>query len=600
MNNSSSWKHGMKHQRGVTTLVVVLSLLVIITLLVLASSNIALFEQKTATNENRQKLADQAAEYAVNMSGEFLKTNVSALASKVGNGWLVDAGITKRWIKCSDALPFASTAHPCFGERDNGVNATTSLTLIGGRRAQLYFYRFDGSTALPYASLGGTAPLTAIGGAGGTTFPLTTTVNALLCRLDTTLTKDVSGSAKPAPDCRLDPCIKGINTCLDTSLNRVAVVLTATSGLIANDGTSNENATAVVKETWASYSGAAGAAAVPLIAAGSIEGLGNAEIVAAANGAGIGLPVSMWSACPVDIEKPLGQVYPANCTAPSGSGVGSVSTCQLGEFLKSTLEADLKSTCATSSAACGCPSFNASNSDFLSGHSNTQKRENVDILDKDGYDPAAPVGALPDITFFPDRGMDNPAEPLDDNLFEWIFGQEVVAEGATVVTGCGGTLSLAHTNTCADVVALKDTLSATVVATCAALGPASSGIYYVTGECDLPPQIGTPTESVIVVVDGDAQDPSKGVAVGGNSIFYGMLFIRSRYTMENALNNVHIKGSGGVQFYGSVVVEGAVDITGSIRIVYENASTDAPGKPLPSSTKFSRVPGSWLDSQSTF
>lgn len=599
MNTIRSWQSTGKRQRGVTTLVVVLSLLVIITLLVLASSNIALFEQKTATNENRQKLADQAAEYAINMTGEYLKSNVTLIASKFGSGWLA-TGVSKHWIKCADALPFASTAHPCFAERDNGANATTSLTAIGGRRAQMYFYSFGGSTALPYTSLGGIAPLTTTGGAGGTTFPVTTTVTALLCRIDTTLTKDVSGVAKTAPDCRAEPCIQGISGCADTSLNRVAVVLTATSGLVASDGTSDENATAVVKETWASYGSAAGSAAVPLIAAGSIEGLGNAEIVAAANGAGIGLPVSVWSACPVDFEKPLGQVYPANCVAPSGSGIGSVSTCQLGEFLKDTPSADLKSTCATSTSACGCPAFNATNSDFLSGHSNTEKRENVDILDKDGYDPANPVGALPDITFFPDRGMDNPADALDDNLFEWIFGQEVVAEGATVVTGCGGTLSLADTATCADVAVLKDTLAATVIPNCDSLGTTSSGLYYVTGQCELPTQVGTPTESVIVVVDGDVQDSTKGVHIGGNSIFYGMFFVRSRYTMENPSNVVKITGNGGAQFYGALVVEGSVDLSGKLRIVYENATTDAPGKPLPASTRFARVPGSWLDSSSSF
>jgi hypothetical protein len=79
-----------------------------------------------------------------------------------------------------------------------------------------------------------------------------------------------------------------------------------------------------------------------------------------------------------------------------------------------------------------------------------------------------------------------------------------------------------------------------------------------------------------------------------------MLFIRSRYTMENASNNVVLKGNGNVQFYGSVVVEGRVNITGGIRIVYENANIDVPGKRLPASTRFARVPGSWLDAASTF
>jgi hypothetical protein len=575
-----------RQQKGVATLVVVLSLLFILTLIVLGSSNIALFEQKTAANESRQKLVDQSAEYALNMSGEYLKSYLSLIATSSGSGWLVTSGASKRWFTCASAVPFTDTTHPCFAERDNGGNSTTSLTLIGGRRAQMYYYAASagGSVNLPYS---GNGALTTIGGASGTTFPVTTTVNALLCRIDTTLTTVVSGVAKSSPDCRVTPSA--------TSLNRIAIGLVATSSLANSAGTIDENSRAVVKETWASYSGGFGTSAVPLVASGSVEGLGNAEIVASANGAGVGLPVSIWSSCPVDIEVSAGQVYPTNCVPPPGSGVGSVSTCNLGEFLKNTPEAELKTTCATSNPACGCPSFNTANSDFLSGHSNSNTRENVDILDIDNN-----AGFLPDITFFPDRGMDDPTDPLDDNLFEWIFGQEAVAEGATVVTGCGPSLTnVTDTKLCADVDTLINTMGATVIPTCASLSSASSGLYYVTGDCSLPAQVGTATESVIVVVDGDNQS-NQGVRVSGNSLFYGMLFIRSRYTMDNPSNAVILTGNGNVQFYGSVVVEGSVKITGGIRIVYENANIDVPGKPLPTSTRFARVPGSWLDAASTF
>jgi Tfp pilus assembly protein PilX len=561
-----------RKQRGVTTLVVVLSLLVIITLVVLASSTVAVFEQRSAANENRQKLVDQASEYALNMSGEYMKSFLPVIATNTGTGWLVSAGASKRWWPCPAYN--ASTPHPCDAERD-----TT-------RRGNMYFWAASsgGSTAVPYS---GTGALTAIGGDSGSVFPVTTTVNALLCRIDTSLTTVVAGLPKPSPDCRLDPST--------TSQNRISVTLVATSGLTNSAGTIDESSRSVIKETWASISGGVGVSAVPLVASGSIEGLGNAEIVASANGAGIGLPVSIWSACPVDIEKSAGQVYPGNCVSPPGSGVGSVSTCHLGEFLKNTPEADLKTTCATSNPACGCPSFNTANNDFLSGHSNSNQRENVDILDVD-----ANAGLLPDITFFPDRGLDDPADSLDDNLFEWVFGTEAVAEGATVVTGCGASLTnIVDTKQCYDVKALIDDMGASVIDTCASLNSASSGLYYVTGDCDLPSQVGSSTSSVVVVVDGDNQGGAS-VRVSGNSTFFGMLFIRSRYTMENNLNNVKLVGNGNVQFYGSVVVEGNVKITGGIRIVYENTSLDTPGKPLPNSTKFARVPGSWLDAARTF
>lgn len=570
MNRSPAPQMPSRLQRGVTTLVVVLSLLVIITLVVLASTTVAVFEQRTAANENRQKLVDQASEYALNMSGEYMKSFLPVIVTNSGTGWLVSSGVTKRWFPCPAYN--ANVAHPCDAERDNN------------RRDKMYFWAASsgGSTAVPYT---GSGALTAIGGDTGSKFPVTTTVNALLCRIDTTLTTNVSGVPKPSPDCRLEPS--------SSSQNRIAITLVATSSLTNSDGSIDEQSRSVIKETWASISGGVGVSAVPLVAAGSVEGLGNAEIVASANGAGVGLPVSIWSACPVDIEKSAGQVYPGNCVAPPGSGVGSVSTCHLGEFLKNTPEAELKTTCATSNSACGCPSFNTSNTDFLSGHSNSAERENVDVLDVDSN-----AGRLPDITFFPDRGMDDPNDPLDDNLFEWIFGQDVVAEGGTTVTGCGA-LTVAGTKLCADVDAVLNTFGGTEIATCASLGPTSSGLYYVTGDCDLPAQVGTPTESVIVVVDGDAQG-AQGVRVSGSTIFYGMLFIRSRYTMDNATNSVKLKGNGNVQFYGSVVVEGGVDITGGIRIVYENTGAGGPDTKLPATTRFARVPGSWLDASSSF
>ncbi len=69
--------------------------------------------------------------------------------------------------------------------------------------------------------------------------------------------------------------------------------------------------------------------------------------------------------------------------------------------------------------------------DFLSGHSQNTRKENLDILDWDDD-----CGALPDITFFPrqrtspDQPSDDDADPTDDSLFEYIFDVDyVVAEG---------------------------------------------------------------------------------------------------------------------------------------------------------------------------
>jgi hypothetical protein len=553
--------HSPSGQRGVTTLVVVLSLLFILTLVVLASSNISLFEQKTTTNENRQKLADQTAEYAINLTGEWLKSNVTTIASKQAsaNGWLASGG-TKRWVSCASITPGAG--HPCLAEP------------VTARRNQMYFYNFSSSNDLPYSSMGGA--LGNVGGAAGGTFGTTTTVNALLCRVDTTL-KDGSGIS--APDCRLDPD--------PSSEARVAITLIATSTI------NGENASSTQKETWASYSAQVGFAAVPLVASGSIEGLGGGEIVAAANGGGYGLPVSMWSPCPIDIEAATPAAYPPGCTdAHPGGGVGSFQTCQLGEFLKATNpNGDWKAACAASNNACGCPSANQNPTDWMSGHSNSVKRENIDILDQDG-NVGTTHGALPDITFFPGgtkydgTDMDDPNDPLDDSLFEWIFGQDVVNENATAVnTNCGN-----GSENCA-LVALRDTFGAQIVANCNGFSATSSGIYYVTGACDFPNgQVGSSTSPVIVVVDGDVGP----VSVGGNMDFFGMLFIRSNN------KSASLTGNGSPEFYGAVVVEGVVNLTGSMRIVYDNGGTGTLDKGLPPNTRFAKLPGTWLDNATGF
>ena len=416
-----------------------------------------------------------------------------------------------------------------------------------------------------------------VGGAGGATFPTTTTVNALLCRIDTTL-KDVNGNS--APDCRLTP---------DTfSEARVAITLIASSSI------DNENTFAQMKETWASYTNQVGFAAVPLIAAGSIEGLGGGEVVAAANGAGYGLPVSMWSPCPIDIEAATPASYPPGCSnAHPGGGIGSFQTCQLGEFLKNVSpDSDWKAACAAANNACGCPSNNQNPPDWMSGHSNAVKRENIDILDQDG-NVGTTHGALPDITFFPGGTkyngdqMDDPNDPLDDSLFEWIFGQDVVTEGNTTVnTNCGN-----GSENCA-LVALRDTFGAQIVANCNGFNATSSGIYYVTGACDFPnnTQIGSSTSPAIVVVNGDAGD----VNVGGNLTFFGMLFIRSDD------KTAQMTGNGSPEIYGAIVVEGQVSMTGSMRIVYDNSSAASLDNGLAPNTRFAKLPGSWLDSASGF
>ena len=568
----------MKDQLGLTTLAITLMLLIIITLVVLFSTNVAFFEQRTTNNENRARMTEQAAEYALNLSGEFLKANVANIVT-TGSGWLGSGG-TRRWTLCSSVASMTAT-HPCMAERD------------GSRRSQLYFYSFNGSAALPYNTTSmGAGVLTGIGGDSGSEFTATTTVEALLCRLDTTTL--LAGVL--TPQCRAIPDT--------TSANRIAVVL------LANVRLAGENSRSVVKETWASISSSVGVSAVPLVAAGTVKGSGTVTIVSGPNGGGFGIPVSVWSPCPVKVSAGTEVNMTAGCPAP-GSGNASVQSCELDAFLKTsgTTETAYKAYCAPAAGGnspCNCP---GSGEGVLSAGGST-KIERHDILDRDGgfgQDDAQGIASIPDIQFFPTSRLktvvdasgtlelDKQADKTDDNMFEWIFGVDVVPDNTlTVPNNCGPTPG-GSTN-CAEF-ALYDKLGGTEHADCSFITNATaatlSGLHFVTGTCSIAnavKAIGSPTSPVILVINGDVS--ANQPFVWSNS-FFGMLFVRSN------TDNASFKTTGGT-FLGSVVVEGTVEMTGNPVIIYNNIQAETPGKPLPANTRFAKVTGSWLDSNTGF
>lgn len=533
-------------QQGITTLAVTLLLLGIVTIFLLFSSNVAFFDQRTATAENRALTTEQLAEFAANLGGQYFNANRAVVANTGSGGWLEPSGTNRHWVRCPTGTLAAT--HPCSAERN------------AARRAQMYYYDNDVSTSaidpIPNASLAGLQQGALTGENTTARFTGTTTVHGLLCRIGYTTP---TPPALPVPECQLSP------------LNGANVAIT----VIATNSQTGESSSSTVKETWATSITRMPTAAVPLIASGLVEGLGNAQIVASPNAGGYGIVGSIWSPNNVDIGN--------SSTGCGSGGVGSVSTCHIGEYLKSTPRDQLKTTCITSNNACGCPSVSASGVDFLSGHSGSTKVERVDILDADGDCGGA------DIQFFPAQHggaspKDDDTDPSDDSLFEYIFDvSNVVNENATTVnTNCGAS----GTQNCA-AAALVDDYNATVLSNCSSLNTASSGIFYVTGDCDLG-NIGSANNSVVVVVDGE-------ISINGNVNFFGMLFARSDTPEANVLR---VKGNGNVKIVGSLVVEGNVKVNGSIDLIYDNNNVGSnPGGPIPQGVRFGKVSGSWLDSQ---
>ena len=559
---------GKRHQRGVATLTITLILLGILTIIVLASSSTGLFEQKTATNENRAHLSQQAAEYALALGGEFLKANVVNIASNEdADGWLT-SGANLHWRTCAG---ITDPNHPCFAERDLD------------RRSQLYYYTSDGSVVtdatstklnlpislptsatVPSTLMPTSAYLKNVGSTGQ--FGVTTTVRALLCRLDTT--------AGSTATCQSNP----------TTGNRIAVTL------VANSQMAGENAAATVKETWGTYSSFNVTSAVPLSAAGLVKGLGDGSIVSSPNAGGYGVSGSVWSPNNVDVD------------GSGGGGVGSFTTCHLGDFLGDVPVANLETSspgCAgTGNTGCSCSNVAKGSPDMLSGHfGGSYRQEGPDILDVDGDHGSAyqsTTGNLetitqPDIQFFPGANsagtcMDDATNATDDNLFEWIFNTDV--NGASV---CSAAEDFAKED------AYLSGVGGSVISnSCSSLDTSSAGLYYSlstdnASTCNLG-DVGSPDNPVVLVVNGPVK------LNGGN--FFGMLFIR--YTGTGTAPDPLLSIAGNGNLFGSIVVNGNVDGHGTFNIIYVDTSTGTPGKKLPPSVRFARVPGSWLDNSSGF
>ena len=601
-----------KRQRGLATLLVALVILGILTIVVLYSTHVAFFEQRTTTNENRSRLVEQAAEYSINLAGEYLKANRDYVISRTAGsattgGWLAaNASTGRKWVLCSTVTGFPSipnlsdgTPHPCMTERDATSSSDYPTTAgTGGRRGQLYFYGLDASNGaaqmtVPYQQLMPDAvklETPGVGVGGTAAFPAETTVRALLCRIDSSL---------PNPACRADP-VKG---------NRIAV------SLIANVVLPGESSSATIKETWATLGAIDSNSAVPLIASGLLSTGGTITIVTNPNAGGYGLPGSLWSPNDVQVEN------------STGGGVANIASCFIQDFMKGEASPTLaraKDICpqSGSSPPCHCPSAKSEDDFWLSGSAAGTKRENIDVLDRDNNAGATGSPKPPDIQFFPGAGPSDVTNPLstpialdrqvgaapntllsnasaasDDSLFEWIFGVNyVVADhdiNGTTLSNCGP--GSPPSQNCADYALRNDLGAAVIEGNCASdqFSPASYGLYYVTGNCSIDGvTVGSKNAPVIIVVFGEATLK--------NAILFGMLFVHSNNIgIENASSGYRMDMQGATIF-GSLVVEGDLSMTGNSVIIYDDTSLNTDPYKLPTKARFARVPGSWLDKQQGF
>jgi hypothetical protein len=377
----------------------------------------------------------------------------------------------------------------------------------------------------------------------------------------------------------------------------------------------DENSSATIKETWATLSSITSSASIPMVASGLISTGGTITIVPNPNAGGYGLPGSIWSGNDIQVEN------------STGGGAASISTCYIQDFMRGDPTPTLaraKAICPTpgSSPPCHCPSAKSEDDFWLSGSASGSKRENIDILDRDGGAGAPGSPRPPDIHRFPGAGPSDVTNPTstpialdkqigsppntaasnadaasDDSPFEWVFGVNyVVADHditGTTLTNCGS--ASPPTQNCADY-AMREDLGATVIeGSCASgqFGPESYGLYYVTGNCTIDSvTVGSANAPVIIVVFGDA--------VLKNTVLYGMLFVHSD-TISTETGSTHYRfDMQGATIFGALAVEGNISISGNSILVYDDTSLNVDPFKLPTKARFARLPGGWLDSDKGF
>lgn len=500
----------IRRQQG-SALTIAIILLLLLTLAVFVAVPTILGEQRVSGNDVRAKIAQHVAEAGLNHGREFLRANsVNLIVAPLEP---VDA---TRWSACSAT----DTTFPCGAVESDVANSalrSRHYRYIGGADGRTVSF----SPARMYDGTGNDAG----------NFNASYDVGVLLCRLTTT-----------------------------TDCTTVAANTTATSmlTLVSRGTVTGEGTTSTVSETIGTYRIMNLSPNIPpVMAAGTITGLGNSTIVGNPNAGGFGVPLSIWARNNFD-----------------GSG-GSWQTCQLDEYLRSDLGGVVMQGKAKNVATCA-------DCDCTVGNrlSDSSSVEGIDILDSTDADGGkAKAGAS---YYFP------------CDMFEYVLGVRARDESGT--PGLCDTIRTAGGDpTIPDVV---EWLTANAqVQTCDQLGPNSSGLIWIQSACTggnaIGGQIGSADNPVVLVIDGDLK-------LNTSAEFFGVIFLR--YTGSSFASCVANgtgcpeldPGGGGAKIYGSLVMEGGGKINGTVDVVYlpqlVQIFNNSPGN-----NRYAGLPGSWSD-----
>jgi len=501
-------------QQG-SALTVAIILLLLLTLSVFVAMPSMLGEQRVSGNDVRAKIAQHVAEAGLSHGREFLRLNQVDLITQAKQA--VDFS---KWAACAAA----DRTFPC-----GAIESDVATSALRSR-----YYRYIGGADGRTVSFTPSRMFDGTGGDAGA-FDASYDVGILLCRL------------QPTSDC---------------TTNAAQTTGTSIFTLVSRGQVTAEGTTSTVSETIGTYRIVDLSTNIPpVMAAGTITGLGSSTIVGNPNAAGdgSGVMLSIWAR-----------------NNFNGSG-GSWQTCKLDEYLRSVPESGVimegKRKDVPTCEDCQCqPGERVSEA--------SAPVEGRDILDSTDAD-----GGLAKATstyYFP------------CDMFQFVLGVQARQDN----DGDGVCETLKTDGGVAGVPDVQEWLTANAqIQQCSDLNAASAGVIWIQGPCTggdaLSGQIGTPDNPVILVVDGD-------VKMNTSVKFFGVVFMR--YTGTNFTSCVSTgsgcpelePGGGGAQIYGSVVMEGGGKINGTVDIIYL-ANLVQSFNESPANNRFAGLPGSWSD-----
>ena len=125
-----------------------------------------------------------------------------------------------------------------------------------------------------------------------------------------------------------------------------------------------------------------------------------------------------------------------------------------------------------------------------------------------------------------------------------------------------------------------------VVANCSGLNGASSGLIWVTGNCNPPGNIGTAANPVLLVVQGDT-------TINAGNHLYGLL-----YMFDPSGSTPKLIANGNAHLHGAVFAHSGVDLqlNGGFVLEYDSDVLENIQN-SPAARALARIPGAWSDVQ---